>query len=273
MNRALLVGINKYPDAPLHGCVNDVTDMAAFLTARCGFATKDIRLLTDRRATTAGIKERLAWLVRGAKAGDRLLFHYSGHGAQVATRSEAEEVDRLDEVICPVDFDWTDARMIRDKDFQRAFAPVPAGVDFVWISDSCHAGDLTRAMPLPEQRRRCLLPPEDIAWRNRVAAETAGDFGLGRAAARLNVALIAGCRSNQTSSDGAFDGKPNGVLTYCLIEALAAGDGLSVPLKKLIVRLRSAVALAGYEQVPQLEGSAALKARSFLGLRKDAEAA
>jgi hypothetical protein len=106
-----------------------------------------------------------------------------------------------------------------------------------------------------------------------VAAETATDFGLGRAAARLNVALIAGCRSSQSSSDGAFDGKPNGVLTYCLLEALRDGDGLAVPLKKLIVRVRRAVALAGYEQVPQLEGSAALKARPFLGLRKEAQAA
>ncbi|MFH1476981.1 MAG: caspase family protein [Verrucomicrobiota bacterium] len=53
MNRALLVGINAYPDAPLRGCVNDVTDMANFLVARRGFAQADIRLLSDRRATTA----------------------------------------------------------------------------------------------------------------------------------------------------------------------------------------------------------------------------
>jgi hypothetical protein len=272
MNRALLVGINKYPDAPLCGCVNDVTDMAAFLVARCGFGANEIRLLTDKRATTTAIKERLAWLVRGAKRGDRLVFHYSGHGAQVATRNKAEEVDGLDEVICPVDFDWSDRRMIRDKDFQRMFAPVPAGVDFVWISDSCHAGDLSRDMPPPGDRRRCLFPPEDIAWRNCVGASI-GTRGLGRAAAKLNVALIAGCRSNQSSSDGAFDDRPNGVLTYCLLRALRDGDGMAVPLTKLIARLRAAVKRAGYEQVPQLEGSAALKNRSFLGLHKQAEAA
>jgi hypothetical protein len=48
---------------------------------------------------------------------------------------------------------------------------------------------------------------------------------------------------------------------------------LAVPLKRLIVRVREAVRRAGYEQTPELEGSRALKNRSFLGLAKKAEAA
>ena len=70
MNRGLLVGINSYPGAPLRGCVNDVLDMAQFLTKACGFAMNDIRLLTDDRATTTGILERIGWLLTGLKAGD-----------------------------------------------------------------------------------------------------------------------------------------------------------------------------------------------------------
>jgi hypothetical protein len=38
-NRALLVGINRYPNVPLDGCVNDVKDMANLLVSRCGFAS------------------------------------------------------------------------------------------------------------------------------------------------------------------------------------------------------------------------------------------
>jgi len=86
MNKALLVGINKYPGNELNGCVNDVQEMAGFLTTKCNFAHGDIRLLTDARATTQSIRERLNWLLDGLKPGDRAFFQYSGHGAQVATR-------------------------------------------------------------------------------------------------------------------------------------------------------------------------------------------
>lgn len=104
MDKALLVGINSYPTAPLRGCVNDVVDAAKFISEKCGFSSQNVRLLTDDRATTQAIIDRLNWLVDGAKAGDRLYFHYSGHGAQMATRDHAGELDGLDEVICPPEF-------------------------------------------------------------------------------------------------------------------------------------------------------------------------
>jgi len=47
----------------------------------------DIRVVTDERATKKAIMERLTWLVKGAKVGDRLLFHFSGHGSQVRDRN------------------------------------------------------------------------------------------------------------------------------------------------------------------------------------------
>jgi len=98
-DKALLVGINAYPGAPLAGCVNDVTDMAAYLTKEAKFDPAGIRLLVDARATKAEIETRLKWLVKDAKPGDRLVFHYSGHGTQVADRT-GDEIDGLDEVIC-----------------------------------------------------------------------------------------------------------------------------------------------------------------------------
>jgi metacaspase-1 len=42
MNRALLVGINRYPSAPLNGCINDIEDMAKFLVDKCVFTKSDI---------------------------------------------------------------------------------------------------------------------------------------------------------------------------------------------------------------------------------------
>ena len=272
MNRALLVGINKYPGSPLSGCVNDVTDMAEFLVDRCGFKSSDIRMIVDGRATTKAISTRLAWLVRGAKAGDRLLFHYSGHGAQVATRNANEELDGRDEVICPVDFDWSDEHLIRDKQFHELFQTIPDGVEFNWVSDSCHSGDLDRELPHPGQHlplSKRMLPPADIQWRNRAAVESKVELrGLVRVAQELNLGLITGCRSDQTSADAWFSDRPNGALTYYLLRALESPAGLKEPLAHLIPAVRSALKRAGYSQQPQLEGSATVGKMPFLTLGK-----
>ena len=109
MKKALLVGINRYPDPrnELKGCVNDVRQMAETLKSRYGFAGDgNMRILTDARATTKAILDGLAWLTAGASPGDSLVFHYSGHGSQVPDKHGDETTDRLDEILCPYDLDW-----------------------------------------------------------------------------------------------------------------------------------------------------------------------
>jgi hypothetical protein len=220
MNRALLVGINKYPSQPLKGCVNDVIDMSSFLVTQCGFAMDDIRLLVDERATKAAIIDRLGWLLTGVKSGDRILFHYSGHGVQMPTRNPQGEVDGLDEAICPVDFDWSDMHTIRDKEFHQIFSSIPEGVEFIWISDSCHSAHLSKGMAvmakkMPSHSIKTMLPPADIEWRILTAqSKKIKPFGLIKATKSINLALISGCESHQTSADAAFEGRANGALTY-----------------------------------------------------------
>ena len=263
-DRALLVGINTYPGAPLAGCINDVLDMARFITSSAiQFDPKAVRLLTDGRATTREIMARLEWLVTGLRPGDRILFHYSGHGAQVATRDKKGEVDGLDEVICPVDFDWSDAHLIRDKQFHTLFDCIPVGVTAVWISDSCHSGDLEKdAAGLGGRRVKAFPMPEDIGWRIE-AAKLAGFTGPAHPPLP-NIALISGCKSNQTSADANFNGRPNGALTYFLLRALQTPGGLSVPLTEIGNKVRVTLRENNYEQVPQVEGPEAATSKCFL---------
>jgi hypothetical protein len=265
MNRALLVGINAYPGNELNGCVNDVSDMAEFLVSHCGFEESDIRLVTDRRATTKAILDRLKWLTSGAKPGDRLMFHYSGHGAQFPFRDESGNVTRVDECICPVDFDWTEEHAIRDKQFQQLFAEVPAGVDFVWVSDSCFSGDLAREI-LPLRRKEKAMPmPADIAWRLRTAdAKGIKRMGFEHVIANLSAILVSGCSSHETSADAEIDGRFNGALTYYFVQTLSAPNGLTQTLEQAVVRTRAALRSNGYTQHPQLEGSVALMKQAFL---------
>ena len=141
MKKALLVGINRYPDPSneLKGCVNDVRQMAETLKSRYGFpGDGNMRILTDARATTKAILDGLAWLTAGASPGDSLVFHYSGHGSQVPDKNGDETTDRLDEILCPYDLDWD--HPLTDDDLAAACAGVPQGALLTVILDCCHSG-------------------------------------------------------------------------------------------------------------------------------------
>ncbi|MDR1968217.1 MAG: caspase family protein [Burkholderiaceae bacterium] len=160
--RALLVGINQYPkqDMCLNGCVNDVYLMSAVLQ-ESGFASDDIRLLTDERATRAALLERLDWLSAGAQAGDERVFFYSGHGTQLPTYQADGTPGRMDEALVTVDFDWSPEHAFTDKEFVRFYSQLSYDVSFTAILDCCYAGGMYRGA----HRVRGIDPPDDIRHR------------------------------------------------------------------------------------------------------------
>ena len=263
-HRALLVGINAYPNSPLNGCVNDTTSMAELLPSPTyNFKSENIRLLVDTRATTAAILDHLNWLVQ-VEPGATILFQYSGHGAQVPTRNDAGEVDDLLEVICPVDFDWSPGRMITDKQFVEIFKKIPAGVTFNWLSDSCHSGDLDRTIPPSGTKFRRFPVPADILWRQRIAVQKKLERSFKKSKAMvggmLDVGFMSGCQSDQTSADAYIDGRPCGAFTYYFMKAVKENPKMKLDdLGDLVAKyLRN----GGYSQRPSVEG--ARKGQVFL---------
>jgi hypothetical protein len=82
---ALLVGVDKYPDSPLHGCVTDVDLQRELLIYRFGFVPSDILTLTDAQATRDNIETAfVTHLSEQAKPGDVVVFHFSGCGSRVS---------------------------------------------------------------------------------------------------------------------------------------------------------------------------------------------
>jgi len=259
-NRALLVGINAYKDSPLRGCLNDIMDLRDLLTSRYGFAASDIRVLVDAEATTANIRQQLGgWLVRGATP-DRMLFHFSGHGTQMPGRDGS-----VHDVICPVDFDFTEEHALSDVDFSAIFSAIPAGAQFNWISDSCHSGDLARALGKPQAIPRYLPPPPEIAAEIEHLLKHGGTKrSLNGPIERLKGVLIAGCRSNETSADAIFDERSNGALSYYLLRELAASDGESKDIDTVVRNVQRALTESGYEQHPQVRGLLERRQRPFM---------
>ncbi|MGL5133618.1 MAG: caspase family protein, partial [Planktothrix sp.] len=81
---ALLVGINQYPSSPLEGCINDIDLQRYLLIHRFGFNPKDIYILPETEATRTGILTAFEeHLIKQAKPGDVVVYHYSGHGSRI----------------------------------------------------------------------------------------------------------------------------------------------------------------------------------------------
>ncbi|MFL6636290.1 MAG: caspase domain-containing protein, partial [Massilia sp.] len=140
--RALCVGIDKYPTAPLGGCVNDAHAWAnAFM--RLGFDRP--RILEDDRATRDAIVRELKSLVATSRAGDVIVFQYAGHGTQVPDLDRDEkggDTPDRDEAICPYDF--AAGELLIDDDVRDIFGTLPDGVNLTCFFDCCHSGTITR---------------------------------------------------------------------------------------------------------------------------------
>lgn len=284
VRRAVLVGINQYPDPKnnLQGCVNDALMMGKLLTENFGFRADDIRLLVDERATTANIRERLQWLVQGAAPGSVLVFHYSGHGSQVRDRNGDELEDQLDEIICPYDLNWDEP--FTDDDFAQAIESVQEGVNFTLILDCCHSGTGTRVFfkepgARGRDRSRYLAPPPDVSFRMAAGVEldpgrperTVNMVGVrdlptrqfGSALIEQNAIVITGCRADQTSADAWIEGDYHGALTYSLVQAITT-QNYALSYSHLIETAGNWLEVNSYEQVPQLETTEAMRGWGFL---------
>ncbi len=162
--KAVLVGVNRYriPGSDLRGCVPDVKNMSRLIQGQYGFDAGDITMLTDFDATKKAMEEAITGMVKGAKRGDVLLLHFSGHGSNVPDDND-EEADNRDEILCPTDLDWYDP--FRDDWLRNVFDGLSAGVSLTMISDSCHSGTVTRAIEPPDAPllERYLPSPWDLA--------------------------------------------------------------------------------------------------------------
>lgn len=261
--KALLVGINQYPSAPLRGCINDVMLINDIIRNQFGFT--DIRVLTDLQASTKNILDGLEWLVLDAQAGDTLLFHYSGHGASIPCL-DGTESDSFTEIICPQDLNWKD-KMIIDDDFDQIFSNVPAGVNLTCIFDACHSGDGLRGLDNPfidnNIEKKCIKTPEELLdgklmlnmepTTRQIYNEYDDQIGI----------LISGCKSYQTSADAFINRKYHGALTYYLAQVLSEHK-YDVGYDDLVKNTIAAIHSNGYEQTPELNCKTEYYTKKFL---------
>ena len=286
IKRAVLVGINKYKQAPLRGCVNDVIVMHSILTKQFGFKHEDIKVLTDYEATKQNIINNIKWLTQGIGSGDSIVFHYSGHGEQISVDdwTSTNEDDGLDEILCSVDLDW-DAP-IRDHELGAYFKRVPKDCNTLVVMDCCHSGTSLRGCiganklhTEDDYLSRSLDPPISNILSNPaliINDDLSFDFADPKQDGRAFVSkflvdtveqgdaiLLTGCAESQTSADAWINNRYQGAMTYALAATLHEYN-YDITYKQLITEVNNYMSKFKFTQVPQLEAHKEFFDKKFL---------
>ncbi|KAL4875623.1 peptidase C14, caspase domain-containing protein [Aspergillus karnatakaensis] len=282
--RALLIGINYFGQPnQLQGCINDVTNVSAFLHERHGYRREDMVILTDDQQNPksvpnkANILRAMQWLVAGAQPNDSLFIHFSGHGGRTPDL-DGDEDDGFDDVIYPVDY-RTAGHIVDDEMHDIMVRPLQPGVRLTAVFDSCHSGT---ALDLPY-----VYSTQGILKEPNLAKEAASDLfsaitsygrgdlsgvaqtaigffkkaAIGDSARRrtmrtktspADVVMFSGSKDDQTSADTFQDGEARGALSWAFIKVLQRHPNLSYVQLLNLIRAE----LEGkYTQKPQLSCS------------------
>jgi hypothetical protein len=216
---ALLVGIN-YTNTrnQLYGCINDIQHIRKLLTQK-GYTCTMLTDLTPIRATKNNILNAFKKLLVNATAGDKLFFHYSGHGTSTLDLN-GDEIDRKDEVICPCDLN-----NISDDELNKVIRlNLKPNVTLFALFDSCFSGTVL-------DLRYNYLP--NIV--NSKVPETTS-----------NVIMISGCMDNQQSADTFINKEWCGAMTSAFLTCVNSSS-----LNMLLMNMRNYLK-NNYSQIPQL---------------------
>lgn len=251
---AVCVGINDYPGSArdLQGCVNDATDWQKVLESRSFFVTK----LVDSAATKQEIIRALSSAIAVSKAGDSIVFTFSGHGSWQPD-TDGDESDGMDEGWCP--YDINSNGLLTDDEMYSIFGKVKLGVKLVMLSDSCHSGTVSRDVPSEDHnassRRVRFMPPSHFLKKSPEEIESSIKLPRGPITPKPDRALLlSGCQDDEESIDSEFGGRPNGTFTYYAIQALKRLSK-SATYTDWYQSIRRVLPNAFYPQTPNLFGS------------------
>ena len=144
---ALLIGIDSYPEGTrsLEGCVNDVDDVADYLTQH--FSDAALLKLTNGDATYANVIAQIRAHLGQAGQDDIAYLHYSGHGARSKAAPEFSRFDQdgRDEGLVCHDSRVGDNYDLADKELALLIAELAKNEPHIaWVLDCCHSGTGTR---------------------------------------------------------------------------------------------------------------------------------
>jgi hypothetical protein len=275
--RALLVGIDVYPDARnnLNSCVADTQRFSGLLQNYYDFAPGDITLLHNSAATLANVRIQLSQLLAGVSQGDQVVFYESSHGYRYVKGSTFVEV------LCLYD------QFLEDTELVQLSRQVPPGT-LTCVVDACHSAGLEKLFFAPDglhaARAKVWQPPPaqalaDISLLAQAtsfksfAREATSDTGavakqfsaeayaygappaakeVGEGQSELNGLLFAACQADQTAAAGSPPTDGLSAFTWALGRELEAG-GVGLAAKDLRDSVAARLQALNMRQDPAVE--------------------
>ncbi|MEQ8386208.1 MAG: caspase family protein [Coleofasciculus sp. A1-SPW-01] len=232
---ALLVGINTYPPnsniTPLNGCLTDVELQRNLLIYRFGFNPQDILTLTNAQATRQAILDSFeTHLINQAKPGDIVVFHYSGHGSQVAD-PDADYADGVNSTLVPFDSPRPAAPnpgIVRDIMGHTLFLLMAAlnTENVTVVLDCCYSGGAKRGNLIIRAVRggaQFQASSEEQAYQQQWLSRLNWTSTVFKQRRRQGVAkgvVITSTNRHQLAADYPFDGFSAGAFTYLMSQYL-----------------------------------------------------
>lgn len=251
--KAVLVGINYSSIAgiTLRGCINDVVNMSHTLTDAFDYDMNNITILRDDiqnanlSPTRNNILSQLVNLVNQSANLSEIWFHYSGHGSQIRD-TNSDEVDRLDEVIVPLDY--KNNGFIMDDEIFNIIKNSKCRT--IMLFDSCYSGSIC-----------------DLKWMfeyNNGTKSITKSINSGKQAVNPNIFVFSGSKDTQTSADAySIDAQQSvGAFTdtflYCLRK-----NRVNVDIMKLYNDICVTIKSKGFTQTPILSCSSEIPSFAF----------
>lgn len=264
---ALLIGINNYPSGinRLSGCLTDVEMQYELLRYRYGFKHEDILILTDETKDRQPNRQNILTafeehLIKQAKPGDVVVFHYSGHGSLV-TDPQPLDGTKLNGTLLPNDCTLSNRNDIMGRTLFLLSSQIQTDY-FTMVLDSCHSGGGTRGNQVIRALvRRDSEPPAEpskaeleyqqtqlkkLGWSSEKFQEMRRQ-GIAKGVA------IGSAKKDQLASDASFGDFHAGALTYLLTRylwQLPTNEPLNTTFDRLALVTRELAASYGNPQEP-----------------------
>ena len=272
---ALLVGINQYArGTTLGGCVTDVELQRELLIHRFGFNASDILTLTDGQATRENIETAfIEHLTEQAKAGDVVVFHFSGYGSRVkmSEESQTDKAVYIQNSLVPVDsiVPSKGAAIANDllEETLVLLLRSLATDHITTVLDTSYttAGNIlqgnlrVRSCPNPPAERPS---PEELAFQEQILLRAKSSLEQIKSSERVNQMpgiVLAAAGPSQPATEAQWSGFSAGLFTYALTQQLWQASPATTVQISLSRAAGMVNQLVGKEQQPTLRNQKSLQ--------------